>query len=610
MRGGAAVAALLALVALSSGGLALIAAHTAWPIFTVRAAASQPESAALTLHLVPLADEAAAIPAAEDIVHYRGQRYLASASYAHPIALVGEEACPPCEEAEEEFLRPPDPAFYIDVLIVIFCISTAGLMAGCTMGILSIDPLTLRLKQMEGSADDRRCAEAVLPVLSAHHDLLVTLLLCNAAANEALPIFLDRLVDPATAVLLSVTCVLIFGEILPSAVMTGPAQLQIAAALAPGVRVLMLLAAPIAWPMARLLDHVLGHHDGVTRFKRNEFKALVKMQARTKGWHRRTTTSAKSEIAAALPAAGASPSPTAASTPTRTPAQLRRQLSDVIEKTRAEKRPDVKLAAGQKPGGPMRQQSVSHGHGGHGEELNDEFTEDEVTILTSVFSLQSKRVADLIETGRNDFEHVRMIGEHETMDLATMQLITQWGVSRLPIYRGRRTNIRGLILVKQQIALDPDDCTPVADLPVRHPILMHPHLSMFDALNRFQTGRSHLAFITPHAKDIWQSWRDGSDVPSHVEILGVCTIEDVIEELIGEEGACVRAASFPTESLLATLCLANTCPSNRDRQCSTRQIRPNLRPRCARSATCWTRGLPNAATTAFIQRLMPPPVVA
>ena len=52
---------------------------------------------------------------------------------------------------------------------------------------------------MEGSPQDKRYAEAVLPVLSAHHDLLVSLLLMNAAANEALPIFLDRLVSPMTA---------------------------------------------------------------------------------------------------------------------------------------------------------------------------------------------------------------------------------------------------------------------------------------------------------------------------------------------------------------------------------------------------------------------------
>ena len=36
-----------------------------------------------------------------------------------------------------------------------------------------------------------------------------------------------------------------------------------------------------------------------------------------------------------------------------------------------------------------------------------------------------------------------MLGVHETMDLQTMQLITQWGVSRIPVYRGHRHNILG-----------------------------------------------------------------------------------------------------------------------------------------------------------------------
>ena len=40
----------------------------------------------------------------------------------------------------------------------------------------------------------------------------MTLLLVNAAAMEALPIFLDRLVSPTAAIVLSVTAVLFFGE--------------------------------------------------------------------------------------------------------------------------------------------------------------------------------------------------------------------------------------------------------------------------------------------------------------------------------------------------------------------------------------------------------------
>ena len=53
---------------------------------------------------------------------------------------------------------------------------------------------------------------ALLQVLKRPHWLLVTLLLVNAAAMEALPIFLDRLVSPTAAIVLSVTAVLFFGE--------------------------------------------------------------------------------------------------------------------------------------------------------------------------------------------------------------------------------------------------------------------------------------------------------------------------------------------------------------------------------------------------------------
>ncbi len=46
----------------------------------------------------------------------------------------------------------------------------------------------------------------------------VTLLLCNAIAMEALPIFLDKLMQEWVAILVSVTAVLFAGEIFPQAI--------------------------------------------------------------------------------------------------------------------------------------------------------------------------------------------------------------------------------------------------------------------------------------------------------------------------------------------------------------------------------------------------------
>ena len=90
--------------------------------------------------------------------------------------------------------------------------SDAGLMSGLTMGLLSLDPTTLTVLRDGGTEKERRYAKRILPLVSRHHLLLVTLLLANAAAVEAMPIFLDRVSDPIIAVVVSVTAVLIFGE--------------------------------------------------------------------------------------------------------------------------------------------------------------------------------------------------------------------------------------------------------------------------------------------------------------------------------------------------------------------------------------------------------------
>ena len=54
-------------------------------------------------------------------------------------------------------------------------------------------------------------------------------------------------------------------------------------------------------------------------------------------------------------------------------------------------------------------------------------------------------------------------------------------------------------------------------------------------MGALQTGKSHMALVTEDMSTIEACWRNGEDVPEHVTIQGVCTIEDVMEEIIGEE---------------------------------------------------------------------------
>ena len=133
-------------------------------------------------------------------------------------------------------------------------------MSGLTVGYLSIDDLVLDLKEKTGTDDEKRYASNILPVLHKRHWLLATLLVANASAMEALPVFLGKLVPEVMAIIISVTCVLIVGEIIPQALCTGPNQMKIASALACLTKFFMYLTSPVSYPISLGLDWMFGKH--------------------------------------------------------------------------------------------------------------------------------------------------------------------------------------------------------------------------------------------------------------------------------------------------------------------------------------------------------------
>lgn len=76
----------------------------------------------------------------------------------------------------------------------------------------------VQVLRVSGTVKQQLAAARLIPLVAKPHWLLCTLLLCNAACMEALPLFLDRLLNPVVAILLSVTAILLFGEIIPQAV--------------------------------------------------------------------------------------------------------------------------------------------------------------------------------------------------------------------------------------------------------------------------------------------------------------------------------------------------------------------------------------------------------
>ncbi|KAE8676864.1 DUF21 domain-containing protein [Hibiscus syriacus] len=164
----------------------------------------------------------------------------------------------------------------LSCLLVLF----AGIMSGLTLGLMSLSLVDLEILQRSGTVIEKQQASAILPVVVKQHQLLVTLLLCNAAAMEALPISLDKIFHPFVAVLLSVTFVLAFGEIIPQA-LCSRYGLSVGANLVWLVRILMIICYPIAYPTGKVLDAVLGHSDVL--FRRAQIKALVSIHSQEAG---------------------------------------------------------------------------------------------------------------------------------------------------------------------------------------------------------------------------------------------------------------------------------------------------------------------------------------
>ncbi|KAJ1695631.1 hypothetical protein LUZ63_012329 [Rhynchospora breviuscula] len=165
----------------------------------------------------------------------------------------------------------------ISCVLVLF----AGIMSGLTLGLMSLGLVELEILQRSGTNEEKAQAAAILPVVQKQHQLLVTLLLCNAASMEALPIFLDKIFHPVVAVILSVTFVLAFGEVIPQAICSRYG-LAVGANLVWLVRILMVICYPIAWPIGKLLDWALGHNDSAL-FRRAQLKALVTIHSKEEG---------------------------------------------------------------------------------------------------------------------------------------------------------------------------------------------------------------------------------------------------------------------------------------------------------------------------------------
>ncbi|KAK1351749.1 CNNM transmembrane domain-containing protein [Heracleum sosnowskyi] len=292
----------------------------------------------------------------------------------------------------------------ISCLLVLF----AGIMSGLTLGLMSLGLVELEILQRSGTSNEKEQAAVILPVVQKQHQLLVTLLLCNAAAMEALPLYLDKIFDEVVAILLSVTFVLFFGEVIPQAICSRYG-LAVGANFIWLVRVLMIICYPVSYPIGKILDWVLGHNEAL--FRRAQLKALVSIH------------------------------------------------------------------------------SKEEGKGG-------ELTHDETTIISGALDLTEKTA----EEAMTPIESTFSLDVNSKLDWEAMGKILAKGHSRVPVYYGNRSNIIGLLLVKSLLTVRAETETPVSAISIRRIPRVPADMPLYDILNEFQKGSSHMAAVVKSKK--------------------------------------------------------------------------------------------------------------
>ncbi|XP_026153081.1 metal transporter CNNM3 [Mastacembelus armatus] len=151
-----------------------------------------------------------------------------------------------------------------------------------------------------------------------------------------------------------------------------------------------------------------------------------------------------------------------------------------------------------------------------------EFVKEEFSRGT----LRTKTVEDILTPLKDCF----MLPSSAVLDFSTMSEIMQSGYTRVPIYEEERSNIVEIIYVKDLALVDPDDCTPMTTITkfYNHPLHFVFNDTKLDAmLEEFKKGNSHMAIV--------QKVNNEGEGDPFYEVLGLVTLEDVIEEIIKSE---------------------------------------------------------------------------
>lgn len=144
-----------------------------------------------------------------------------------------------------------------------------------------------------------------------------------------------------------------------------------------------------------------------------------------------------------------------------------------------------------------------------------ELDEDEVEIIRGALRLSEKRVRDIM----TPIGHVYWLTPDTIIDEHKIDSIKSAGRSRIPVFNQKHTKCYGVVLMKDMVDINFDESPMrVDELPVYQSKTVGAMTALDTLFRKFIGAQSHLL---PVEKDD--------------KIVGIVTIEDLIEEIIGHE---------------------------------------------------------------------------
>jgi metal transporter CNNM len=147
-------------------------------------------------------------------------------------------------------------------------------------------------------------------------------------------------------------------------------------------------------------------------------------------------------------------------------------------------------------------------------------------VAEGALSFRDKKVGEVM----TPLEDAYMLSSETRLGYDSIREIFETGFSRVPVYGRDRHDYKGLLITRDLMLADPEDEMRLGDfiqIFQRKVDTVFEDTKLAHVLNRFKKGESHMALVRQVNTSV--------DTDPRVEIAGILTLEDVVEEIIQEE---------------------------------------------------------------------------